>query len=68
MNKTILIYSIEVAEHHGENRDPRKVIEELGIKYYATWLQTQDDEIKINGVDPDTVPDPLPPYLTIVED
>ncbi len=29
MNKTILIYSIEVAEHHGENRDAREVIEEL---------------------------------------
>ncbi len=67
INETTLIYSIDDAEEYGETRNPQDVIQGLGIKYYAAWIQTQDDEIKINGVDPDTVPDPLPAFLRAVE-
>ena len=63
MSKTTLIYSLNDAFDHDQNGKPLEVIEALGIKYYAAWVQTQDDEIKINGVDPDTIPDPLPPFL-----
>ena len=64
MKKTTLIYSNDVAEKHGEDRDPREVIKELGIiSADDAWFQTKHNGIKLYGVDPDTVPDPLPPFL-----
>ena len=69
MNKTTLIYSMDAAEsYHGGFRNPREVINDLGITCADTaWENIQDRVIEINGVDPDTVPDPLPPFLRVDE-
>ena len=69
VNKTTLIYSLDDAESYfGQIRTPREVIDELGITCADTaWRDPQDREIRINGVDPDTLPPQLPPYLRVEE-